>query len=496
MSSPDATIEALLGTARAARCHNSFFRQQQLKSLHDKLRNNVQKIRNAVKGDTGAIDAEITKEIAATLKVIKEHYAGIDPEKELDEEYKVQQRQNAADRKLPWGVVYIEPQLRHTPFFSVVVPLCVALAAGNCVALKLETTTQVLPALLQTLLRDALESDTFQIVTSSPSSESIAQCLSVLQHGEGTPQPTYSQLVSPGSKVIAVVDRTADLSVAAEQLVKARFAFGGTSPYAPDVILVNEFVEREFLNLVTEHSKQYLFATVFSEEYDDQIQSDYTYAGPHMVDTMVAIEKDKIWNMSGCAHGWNGHIGILSTSSKTLAPLPPKISAPIFASFPITSLDHAVDLAALDSDDQLLAAYHFAAPAHTKYLSQFIKARISFANYVPTSLLVGPAAPVGHSVDQTTRYTKDQFIRHSPVFVAGSKSHSGLDSTASKEVDKLLADAAMEIKAKKRAEWKSLGFFEQGILIGLGVYGVPILTCLGASVYFGVRAGMRRWSLS
>jgi hypothetical protein len=35
----------------------------------------------------------------------------------------------------------------------------------------------------------------------------------------------------------------------------------------------------------------------------------------------------------------------------------------------------------------LLAAYIFAAPAPAKYLSQFISARISCANHIPTELL-------------------------------------------------------------------------------------------------------------
>lgn len=141
MSSPDSTIEELLGTSRTTRCANAYFRQKQLKSLHDVLRNKIVDLRLAIKQDTGATDAEITTEIATVLNIIKEHYAGIDPKKELEEEYRVTKRKDADDRKIAYGVVYIEPLLRHTPFFNCVVPLCVALAAGNCVALRVSSIT-------------------------------------------------------------------------------------------------------------------------------------------------------------------------------------------------------------------------------------------------------------------------------------------------------------------------------------------------------------------
>lgn len=42
------------------------------------------------------------------------------------------------------------------------------------------------------------------------------------------------------------MDRTADVQAAARAITNARFSFGGTSPYAPDLVLVNEFVKQDF----------------------------------------------------------------------------------------------------------------------------------------------------------------------------------------------------------------------------------------------------------
>ena len=70
----------------------------------------------------------------------------------------------------------------------------------------------------------------------------------------------------------------------------------------------------------------------------------------------------------------------------------------------------------------------------------------------------------------------------------------GKDTT--KAAAELLMEATQEIKENKRAESIAIGYFEQGIFIGLGVYGVPLLTCIGATLFFGIRAGLRRWAFN
>lgn len=56
------------------------------------------------------------------------------------------------------------------------------------------------------------------------------------------------------SRCIAIVDRTADIESAAKAIATARFTFGGTSPYAPDLVLVNEFVKKEFFEACSRHA--------------------------------------------------------------------------------------------------------------------------------------------------------------------------------------------------------------------------------------------------
>jgi aldehyde dehydrogenase (NAD+) len=132
----DAALANLQATALTTRCHNVYFRQKQFKHLHDVLRKETTVIRDAIKQDIRVSEVDATIEVALALNVIKEHHATINPERELQNEYRIAYGDDAANAREPWGVVYVEPQQSHTPFYSIIVALCAALAAGNCVALK------------------------------------------------------------------------------------------------------------------------------------------------------------------------------------------------------------------------------------------------------------------------------------------------------------------------------------------------------------------------
>lgn len=135
-TTPQIALANLQATALTARCHNPYFRQKQLKCLHNTLRNNVSAIKDALKSDTRSSEVEATAEIALALDIVREHYSSIDPKKDLEAEYRIAKGKNAEDGMKPWDVVYIEPQRSHTPFFSAVTAVSAAITAGSCVALK------------------------------------------------------------------------------------------------------------------------------------------------------------------------------------------------------------------------------------------------------------------------------------------------------------------------------------------------------------------------
>lgn len=117
----------------------------------------------------------------------------------------------------------------------------------------MQNTLQTVPALLRKLLKSSLDHSIIEFVSSRASDEDLGAHHVRLYQEESdnslhTVHSSNIPLVSPSSaRTIAVVDRTAGLRKAAEALVTARFSFSGNSPYAPDVVLVNEFVKKPFL---------------------------------------------------------------------------------------------------------------------------------------------------------------------------------------------------------------------------------------------------------
>ena len=102
------------------------------------------------------------------------------------------------------------------------------------------------------ILRKSLDPDSFAIAIGSiPSSISESVSLEIQQDIQMVGPPLMSQIISPCSRVIAVVDRTANYEEAAQALIAARFSYRGRSPFAPDIVLVNEFVKRDLVQALS-----------------------------------------------------------------------------------------------------------------------------------------------------------------------------------------------------------------------------------------------------
>ena len=118
------------------RTRNVYYRQTQLLRLHKNLVQEADNIITVIKSDTGNSRTEAIVEYSLALSVLKERNAELDPEQELRDEYSVAKGQDAARTRVGVGVVFIQAQTEHTPFFSVIAPLSAAIAAGNCVIIQ------------------------------------------------------------------------------------------------------------------------------------------------------------------------------------------------------------------------------------------------------------------------------------------------------------------------------------------------------------------------
>ncbi|OCL07458.1 ALDH-like protein [Glonium stellatum] len=470
------------------RLSNIYYRRTQLEQLHDSLTQNAQAIRNAIVHDSRNTQAEAAIEYHLALSSLKEQYSSLDPTSALEYEYRVEHGVDAPDRRERAGLVYIVPTV-HTLFFSVISPLSAAIAAGNCVIVQLENNLRELFSLLRKLLRAALDVDIFDIADGKPTDgEFLNQCIEVLQV-ESIEPLRINQIVSPAAeRVVAIVDRTADLQEAAKALVTARFSFGGRSPYAPDTVLVNEFVKKNFLDAVVQQSIGFLTGRDGNVIGNGKPTRSQSRAGNLPKD----IQEDGIRIVTSGSNG-----SIIDIEKRISAVLHSKIRQCCLPVCAVRSLDDAIDLAN-SNNSILLASYVFAAPRPAKYLSQFIYSRAAFVNHIPTELLVGPAAPLNHPTTSLPRYSVTLFSQPRPHYVKPHPKDALLGKLLRASDAKVLRqleehDTAGLLNRKERPLGGGLGFFEQGFIIGATVLLTPLAVGLGVLSIYGYRAASSRW---
>ncbi|KAJ5819416.1 hypothetical protein N7474_005007 [Penicillium riverlandense] len=496
ISSTNASIVARLGAARIdGRSENLRHRQDELRSLHEALSKAHEQLQAAMLADTGHSAAEINLEFSMALQTVCHHYDSLDFRQAQDEEYQVEQGHDHTGRRMNVGVVYIRPSALSS-LFSVVAPLAAAMAAGNVLILEVLATLYQLPHLLSKVLVEALDADTFAIV-STPLSDEALRYLSahrVLTDLGRPADDTHANVLAScsGSRVIGVVDRTADITQAAKAIVRARFAFQGKSVYAPDVILVNEFVKSSLLESVVKEATVYLSQTP-ARNTEPAVLRQHAAVRKQMA-SIVAENRGNIIALGEAA-------GIMDLASRRdAAILATKMTLPLLVFLSCTSLDDAINFASCNSDDDLLvgtpylASYVFGSPEVARYLSQGLSACASFLNHIPVEILVysssglvGPAGPAGHPLDAKHRYTKAMFEVPRPQFVANA--HAGVPFKDAVVINpaaaaKLLNSALKPLKPTDQPfQVSSIGFFEQGLLTSLAIAMTPVVVGIGYGMY-------------
>ncbi|KAL2815821.1 aldehyde dehydrogenase PutA [Aspergillus cavernicola] len=446
------------------RAHNIRYCQSQFHRLQSALVQHIDQIKNAILTDSGNAAEEVQAEICYALKEIRTHYLSLNLEEDLEREYRVAKGKDNEDARRGTGIVYIVPGT-HTMFFSVVAALSAAIAAGNCVILELTKNTMALPPLLRQILPQALDADTFAISEERPDAAFLNKMLVVAQTAISS-LPAQS-LVSPvTARTVAVVDRTADIQGAAQALVTARFAFGGRSTYSPDIVLVQEFAMKTFVEAIIHHSSKYLSGPAGEERQKAIINPRRSSPGLSFLDH---AHKDASARVLVSGSGW----GIVEVHDRASPRLQTKVEEKVLVLHPVTSLDDAIDLSA--SMGTLAATYAFADPPSAQYLTQFIDAHISWINQVPIEMLIGPASPIPIASSMTptreTRYSTTLFQTPRPQFISQSSNatlvHRVLDRPIhSQEAIAAWRDAIAPLPGTGQRAGGSIGFFERGMITG------------------------------
>ncbi|MCJ1445193.1 MAG: hypothetical protein MMC23_005698 [Stictis urceolatum] len=416
-------ISALRATAIDGRAHNVFYRLEQLEKLHRSLVRESLALLEAIATDSGNTASDARIEFVLTAHTVKEQYARLDPKIELRNEYAIANGENAD-------------------------------------TLRFENNSKALPGILRRVISE-LDHDAVCIVQDSTKDLAFPDStLQVLQN-EHNSQPRLS-LISTATRAIAVINRDAEFDEAAKYLINAGFAFRGRSPYAPDLVLVNEFAKKDFLHALV---RQSISASAESEQVNIS-PGKGRLEGQSLKQLITQYQDDRGAKL--ISQNVNGAIFEISRRSTSI--LNDKVTSPLLLVQSFTSMDDAIDLAN-NHEAPLLAAYHFGSPRAAKYLSQFIPAQVTFVNHVPFQILVGPAFPLDHPVDPQTRYPAKLFTRPSPTFTAAKNKAelivhiSSAEKTDEREaaLHEAFDEATASIQLKKRTKQSttSFGFFEQ-----------------------------------
>ncbi|KAK4149413.1 hypothetical protein C8A00DRAFT_46978 [Chaetomidium leptoderma] len=459
------------------RALNPIFRKVQLKQLHDALLEKAPGIQDAIASDTGYPQTEVQIEFWLAMRQLAQACTAINPDKALHDEYAVSRSQSTPQEREPVGIVVIQPA-KHAFFSCLMSAFIPALAAGNCVIVETEQSLLRTPRLVLDIIAQALDHDIFE-TTMTPVSESELdhQHIRVLQNGTDKAHLSHHLVSDPDARVVAIVERDADLNAAAQELVRARFVLRGRSPYAPDVVLVNEWVKREFLEAVVRH-------TVRFASDEGKKQPPRTSHGQSLSEQ---VRTEKGVNVLS----WSSAGVIVDVTDRKSALLNRKVQESCLLVHAVTSIDDAIDFSA---GSRLGAAYVFTKPSAAKYICQFLDTPMAFVNHVPTSLLFLPMAPPNTSVSPETYlpYNEVVFSRPKAQFVAVSAQDALLAQVvhqASPQQLRAFAQEAMGklpvVKRVKRGV-ADMNFFNQGIVTGGILLLSTVVGVTGICSYYGI----------
>jgi hypothetical protein len=125
---PRLSIARIEGKARSVR-----YQQTQFRQLHESLTQSKDQLVRALRDDFGFSESEALLEYALALSDLRYHHGSLDLEKELAASRAIENKKKDACRSVGSGYVYIAPQIA---VFSVLSPLCAALAAGNYIIVE------------------------------------------------------------------------------------------------------------------------------------------------------------------------------------------------------------------------------------------------------------------------------------------------------------------------------------------------------------------------
>lgn len=235
------------------------FRKQQLSSLYDSILKHQNDIAAALAADLGKPPFESyateTGSVLSEISFIKNHLSSWAKPRRVPTPL-VHFPASSTVYAEPFGAVLIMAPWNY-PFMLLVEPLAEAIAAGNTAVIKPSAQSPATAEVIGTIIKETFPPEYVSCITGSHNvsdellllpfdfiffTGSAAIGKKVMKAAAENLTPVCLEL---GGKNPCIVDKTADISLAARRIVWAKFMNAGQTCVAPDYILVHESAEAQ-----------------------------------------------------------------------------------------------------------------------------------------------------------------------------------------------------------------------------------------------------------
>ncbi|PMD19586.1 hypothetical protein NA56DRAFT_680077 [Hyaloscypha hepaticicola] len=419
------------------------------------LRENAELLCEAIAKDYAGSPIKAETEFFLTMDAARGAYERLDFDKSLKEEYSVKFGKDNSERRAALGLVAIRPST-HSRFYSTVTPLVAALEAGNCVIIELDLISSCVDSLLSEILPRALDRDTFHISKVKLDSKWADQL-----------DLTIDQSAVQG-RTICILDRTGDIEFASQTITASKLPPEYTSPYSPDLVLVNEYLVSNFRTRCLEIASK--VQTSPKRVISDGEKDFQKLLKEAEAKKAIIVHRSNTSDFSAVE---------LKKGSSKLATI--KVKGPYLLFLPTTGIVDSVN--SQRSLPPLLASYIFASPAASKFIAEQVPSHATYINQIPSQILVGPASLVNYPHALHPRFTSNMLSTPRPQFIT--------PPTPLPTASKLKELALKPLKPTGQRPGHAIGFFEPGILLGLGSTAIVVLPFLVWSLVSAVNYGMR-----
>lgn len=374
------------------------YRIDALKKLKQTIIKNEDKIAEALKTDLGKSGFESYMcEIGMTLNELShmiKHVRSYAKDKTVLTPL-AQFPSRSYKKACPYGVTLIMSPWNY-PFLLTMDPVVEAIAAGNTVVLKPSNYSPAMTAVLKELL-EAIFPEEYVAVITGGRQENGWLLEEKFDYIFFTGSKTVGQLVQEkaskhltpvtlelGGKSPCIIDKTADIKLAARRIVFGKYLNCGQTCVAPDYMLCHASIKDEFIACVKEEiQKQYGNNYLFNETYGKMISE------KHFDRVTGLIDKEKVV-MGGRSNKESLKIEptVLNQVTWDDAVMKEEIFGPIMPVLTFETIEEVI--ATVNSHDKPLALYIFSSDKNT---INAVTSRCSYGGGCVNDVIIHLATP-------------------------------------------------------------------------------------------------------